>query len=151
MAWSIFFACHFWNLAHEGLILSALNENINMRTKVYTIYNTVQKSKISTVALQIGGFIMKLIRRWCLANMLVISLICFSSTAVVRIYDKDAHVWICNQETGHHNPENLKQTYKFIINLISAIKSSFHRYYNFVSEVYKNILKQRSIDSYFKK
>jgi hypothetical protein len=140
MAGSIFFVCHFWSLAHEGLILSALNENTNMRTKVYTIYNTVQKSTISTVPLQIGGFIMNLIGQWCLANMLA-----------VRICDNDAPVCICKQETGHHNLENLKQMYKFIINLVSATKSSFHRYYNFVFRVHKNILTQRSTDYYFKK
>jgi len=55
---------------------------------------------------------------------LVTSRICFSSTAVVRIYDDDDHVWILHQETGHHNQENLKQKYKFIIKLILA---SFHR------------------------
>jgi H+/gluconate symporter-like permease len=81
---------------------------------------------ISTVALQIGSFTMTMTRQGCLDNTLVISPICFSSSAVVRIYDNDAHVWILNQETGQHNQENLKQRYKFIIELILAIKPSFY-------------------------
>ena len=104
---------------------STLNENINNRTKVHA-NNTVQKSKISTVAFQIGSFIRKMISLGCLDITLVISHICFSSTAVVRIYDNDDHVWILNQETGHHNQENLEQRYKFVIKLILAIKPSFH-------------------------
>ena len=81
---------------------------MNIRTKVHS-NDTVQKSTISTVALRIGSFIMKMIRQGCLHNnTLVISRICFSSTAVLRIDDNDAHVWIFNHETGHHNQENLK-------------------------------------------
>ena len=99
-----------------------------MRTKV-NANNTVQKSMLSAVALQIGSFIMNMIRLGCLENTLVISLICFSSTAVVRTYGgDDAHVCIFNQDTGHHKWENLKQGYKFIINLVPAIKPSFHSY-----------------------
>jgi len=68
----------------EFLFFSAPNENIYIRTKVHA-NNTVQKCMISTVALQIGGFIMKMIRQGCLDNMLVISCICFSFTAIVTI------------------------------------------------------------------
>jgi len=81
---------------------------MNIRPKVHA-NNTVQKNKISTIVLQIGSFMMNMIRQRCLDNnTLVISGIRFSSTAVVRIDDNDAHVWIFNHETGHHNQENLK-------------------------------------------
>jgi len=46
-------------------LFSAVNKHIYIRTKVHA-NNIVQKSTLSRVALQIGSFIMKMIRQGCL-------------------------------------------------------------------------------------